>query len=345
MNMRASDTRRLKRSGIDLTVLGLGTAPLGGLYAPVPTSDARGAIAAAWDRGIRYFDTAPMYGLGRSEHLAGEFLRDQQQDSFRISTKVGRLMSFDRPGRTLPPEPPKNEFDSGWHNGLPFREVFDYTYDAILRSYDDSRQRTGLGRLDILFVHDIGRVTHGERHDHHWGQLTTGGGFRALMELKAAGLIAGFGLGVNEWEVIRDAMQEADLDVSMLAGRFSLLDDSSVETFLPLARKHEVDLVIAGVFNSGILASTSGRKKFNYVDAPAEVIAKAEKLGEVCARFGVPLPAAAVQYPLRHPAATVVAVGAKTAAQINTTVDWFETPIPDELWAALEAEGLIPRFA
>ncbi len=343
--MRASDTRRLKRSGIDLTVLGLGTAPLGGLYAPVPTSDARGAIAAAWDRGIRYFDTAPMYGLGRSEHLAGEFLRDQQQDSFRISTKVGRLMSFDRPGRTLPPEPPKNEFDSGWHNGLPFREVFDYTYDAILRSYDDSRQRTGLGRLDILFVHDIGRVTHGERHDHHWGQLTTGGGFRALMELKAAGLIAGFGLGVNEWEVIRDAMQEADLDVSMLAGRFSLLDDSSVETFLPLARKHEVDLVIAGVFNSGILASTSGRKKFNYVDAPAEVIAKAEKLGEVCARFGVPLPAAAVQYPLRHPAATVVAVGAKTAAQINTTVDWFETPIPDELWAALEAEGLIPRFA
>ncbi len=343
--MRASDTRRLKRSGIDLTVLGLGTAPLGGLYAPVPTSDARGAIAAAWDRGIRYFDTAPMYGLGRSEHLAGEFLRDQQQDSFRISTKVGRLMSFDRPGRTLPPEPPKNEFDSGWHNGLPFREVFDYTYDAILRSYDDSRQRTGLGRLDILFVHDIGRVTHGERHDHHWGQLTTGGGFRALMELKAAGLIAGFGLGVNEWEVIRDAMQEADLDVSMLAGRFSLLDDSSVETFLPLARKHEVDLVIAGVFNSGILASTSGRKKFNYVDAPAEVIANAEKLGEVCARFGVPLPAAAVQYPLRHPAATVVAVGAKTAAQINTTVDWFETPIPDELWAALEAEGLIPRFA
>jgi len=345
MNMRASDTRRLKRSGIDLTVLGLGTAPLGGLYAPVPTADARGAIAAAWDRGIRYYDTAPMYGLGRCEHLAGEFLRDQDPASFRISTKVGRLMSFERPGRTLPPEPPKNEFDSGWHNGLPFREVFDYTYDAILRSYDDSRQRTGLGRLDILFVHDIGRVTHGERHDHHWGQLTTGGGFRALMELKAAGLIAGFGLGVNEWEVIRDAMQEADLDVSMLAGRFSLLDDSSVETFLPLARKHEVDLVIAGVFNSGILASTSGRKKFNYVDAPAEVIAKAEKLGEVCARFGVPLPAAAVQYPLRHPAATVVAVGAKTAAQINTTVDWFETPIPDELWAALEAEGLIPRFA
>ena len=345
--MRVGDTRTVGRTGLTVTALGMGTAAMGGLYAPVSAEASLSALEAAWQAGIRHFDSAPMYGLGRAEHLLGHFLREKAGEDapFTVSTKVGRLMARARPGRDLPPAPPKNALDSGWHNGLPFREVFDYTYDAILRSYDDSRQRTGLGRLDILFVHDIGRVTHGERHDHHWGQLTTGGGFRALMELKAAGLIAGFGLGVNEWEVIRDAMQEADLDVSMLAGRFSLLDDSSVETFLPLARKHEVDLVIAGVFNSGILASTSGRKKFNYVDAPAEVIAKAEKLGEVCARFGVPLPAAAVQYPLRHPAATVVAVGAKTAAQINTTVDWFETPIPDELWAALEAEGLIPRFA
>lgn len=342
--MKASDKRRLKRAGIDLTLLGLGTAPLGGLYAPVAASDARETVAAAWDLGIRYFDAAPMYGLGRSEHFMGEFLREQDPASFHVSTKVGRLMSFERPGRTLPPEPPKNPFDSGWFNGLPFREVFDYSYDGILRSYDDSRQRTGLSRLDILFVHDIGRVTHGERHDLHWGALTRGGGFRALTELKAAGLIAGFGLGVNEWEVTRDAMQEADLDVSMLAGRFSLLDDSAVETFLPLAKKHEVDLVIAGVFNSGMLASTSGRKKFNYVDAPAEMIAKAEKLEAICHAFDVPLPAAAIQYPLRHPAATVVAVGAKTAKQITTNVEWFERPIPEELWTKLEEEGLVPAF-
>ncbi|MBZ9934878.1 aldo/keto reductase [Mesorhizobium sp. BR1-1-16] len=343
--MKASDKKRLKRAGIDLTLLGLGTAPLGGLYAPVPTADARETFAAAWERGIRYYDTAPMYGLGRSEHLAGEFLREQDPEAFRISTKVGRLMSFDRPGRTLPPEPPKNEFDSGWNNGLPFREVFDYSYDAILRSYDDSRQRTGLGRLDILFVHDIGRVTHGDLHEQHWNALTKGGGFRALTELKAAGLIAGFGLGVNEWQVTRDAMQETDLDVSMLAGRFSLLDDSAVETFLPLALKHDVDLVIAGVFNSGILASTSGRKKFNYADAPAEVIAKAEKLAAVCQSFDVPLPAAAIQYPFRHKATTVVAVGAKTAKQINTNVDWFEQSIPEELWTTLEKDGLIPSFS
>ncbi|HWJ71980.1 MAG TPA: aldo/keto reductase [Kaistia sp.] len=343
--MKASDKKRLKRAGIDLTLLGLGTAPLGGLYAPVPTADARETFAAAWERGIRYYDTAPMYGLGRSEHLAGEFLREQDPEAFRISTKVGRLMSFDRPGRTLPPDPPKNEFDSGWNNGLPFREVFDYSYDAILRSYDDSRQRTGLGRLDILFVHDIGRVTHGDLHEHHWNALTKGGGFRALTELKAAGLIAGFGLGVNEWQVTRDAMQETDLDVSMLAGRLSLLDDSSVETFLPLALKHDVDLVIAGVFNSGILASTSGRKKFNYVDAPAEVIAKADKLAAVCQSFDVPLPAAAIQYPFRHKATTVVVVGSKTAKQINTNVDWFEQSIPEELWTTLEKDGLIPSVS
>ncbi|BDA86997.1 D-threo-aldose 1-dehydrogenase [Aureimonas sp. SA4125] len=343
--MKATDKKRLKRANIELTLLGMGTAPLGGLYAPVALEDARAALKAAWDAGIRHFDAAPMYGLGRAEHLVGELLREADPESFHVSTKVGRLMSFDRPGRTLPPEPPKNEFDSGWHNGLPFREVFDYSYDAMLRSYDDSRQRTGLGRLDILFVHDIGRVTHGELHEHHWSALTKGGGFRALEELKAAGLIAGFGLGVNEWQVIRDAMDEADLDICLLAGRHTLLDGDAAETFLPLALKRDVDLVIGGVFNSGILASSSGRKKFNYVDAPAEVLAKVERLEAACRSFDVPLPAAAIQYPLRHPAATNVVIGAKTAAQVQQNVAWFEMPIPEALWQTLEDDGLIPPIA
>lgn len=342
--MKASDKKRLKRADIELTLLGMGTAPLGGLYAPVALADARAALQAAWDAGIRHFDTAPMYGLTRCEHLVGELLREAERESFRLSTKVGRLMSFDRPGRTLPPEPPKNEFDSGWHNGLPFREVFDYSYDAILRSYDDSRQRTGLGRLDILFVHDIGRVTHGALHDHHWTALTKGGGFRALQELKADGLIAGFGLGVNEWQVIRDAMGEADLDICLLAGRHTLLDNDAAETFLPLALKHDVDLVIGGVFNSGILASASGRKKFNYVDAPAEIIARVEQLEAVCRSFDVALPAAAIQYALRHPAATNVVIGAKTAAQVEQNVAWFEQSIPEALWEKLEHDGLIPAI-
>ncbi len=258
--MKASSKRHLKRAGIDVTALGMGTAPLGGLYTAVPLDQARGAMRAAWDCGIRYFDTAPMYGLTRCEHLTGELLREEDPSSFAVSTKVGRLMSFDRPGRQLPPEGPKNEFDSGWNNGLSFREVFDYSYDAILRSYDDSRQRTGLSKLDILFVHDIGRVTHGALHDHHWGALTKGGGFRALEELRAAGLIAGFGLGVNETQVILDAMEEADLDVCLLAGRYTMLDGSATDKLLPKALERDVALVVGGVFNSGILASSSGAR-------------------------------------------------------------------------------------
>ncbi|KTQ97503.1 pyridoxal 4-dehydrogenase [Aureimonas ureilytica] len=344
MTMKASTKRPLKRAGIELTALGMGSAPLGGLYAPVPLSDARAALQAAWDAGIRHFDTAPMYGLGRSEHLTGELLREEEPSSFAISTKVGRLMSFERPGRQLPPEPPKNEFDSGWNNGLSFREVFDYSYDAILRSYDDSRQRTGLSKLDILFVHDIGRVTHGALHDHHWGALTKGGGFRALEELRAAKLIAGFGLGVNETQAILDAMEETDLDVCLLAGRYTLLDGSATEALLPKAAARDVALVVGGVFNSGILASASGRKKFNYVDAPAEIVEKAEALRAACEPFGVPLPAAAIQFPMRHPATANVVIGAKSAAQVNQNVAWFEQPIPDALWLSLEEKGLIPAL-
>ncbi|KMO17373.1 aldo/keto reductase [Methylobacterium indicum] len=339
--MKVSDKRPLKRAGLELTALGLGTAPLGGLYAPVALADARATIEAAFAAGIRHFDTAPMYGLGRAEHLVGERLREEEPGGFVVSTKVGRLMSFDRPGRPLPPEAARNAFDSGWHNGLSFREVFDYSYDAILRSYDDSRQRTGLSKLDLLFVHDIGRVTHGDAHAHHWSALTRGGGFRALAELRSAGLIAGFGLGVNENEAILEAMEEADLDVCLLAGRYTLLDGSAADALLPKARARDVALVMGGVFNSGILASTSGRKKYNYVDAPPGILAKAEALEAECRAFGVPLQAAAIQFPFRHPATANVVIGAKTASQLQQNVAWFEQPIPDALWRSLDDKGLI----
>ncbi len=217
MTITATTPRPIGKTGLSITALGFGTAPLGGLYADVPAAQAVEVIQAAWDAGIRYFDTAPMYGLTRAEHLVGQVLREHE-GSFALSTKVGRLMTNQRAGRQLPPEPPKNPLDPGWWNGLPFREVFDYSYDAIMRSYDDSQQRLGMRKIDLLYVHDIGRVTHADLHDHHWGQLTKGGGFRALQELKAAGDIKGFGLGVNEWEAIRDALEETDLDCCMLAG-------------------------------------------------------------------------------------------------------------------------------
>jgi D-threo-aldose 1-dehydrogenase len=329
MTINATTPRKVANTGLTVTALGLGTAPLGGLYADVPLAQALDVLECAWEQGIRYFDTAPMYGLTRSEHLTGHALRERTEN-FVLSTKVGRLMTSERAGRRLPPEPAKNPLDPGWHNGLPFREVFDYSYDGIMRSYDDSQQRLGLHRLDLLYVHDIGRVTHGDLHDHHWSALTGGGGFRALQELRAAGDIAGFGLGVNEWEV-------TDLDCCMLAGRYSLLDRDAAETFLPLAEKRGVALALAGVYNSGILAAPAGgRRKFNYADADATIIAQVEALRAVCEAHGVPLAAAAIRFPLRHPAVTCVVIGAKTRAQLLQNIEWFGTELPESLWSDLD---------
>jgi D-threo-aldose 1-dehydrogenase len=340
MTITATTRRDIGETGLAVTALGLGTAPLGGLYTPIPTAQAIEVLDAAWGAGIRYFDTAPMYGLTRAEHLLGQVLREQTEP-FVISTKVGRLMTTERAGRKLPPEPPKNPLDPGFHNALPFREVFDYSYDGVMRSFDDSQQRLGLRKLDLLFVHDIGRVTHGDLHDHHWAALTRQGGFRALQELKSAGDIAGFGLGVNEWEIIRDALEETDLDCCLLAGRYTLLDRSSETTLLPLAQKRQVALAVGGVFNSGILAANpGGAQKFNYTDAPQAVIAQVEALRRVCADHAVPLAAAAIQCPLRHPAVATVITGVQSRAQLLQNIAWFDMPLPESLWADLESVRL-----
>lgn len=337
--MKISETRKIPRMDLTLSALGLGTAAFGGLYQPVSGEDALAAIKQAEIMGIRYFDTAPMYGLGRAEHLLGHALREQLPDDtkFAVSTKVGRLMARSRPGRELPPAPPKNPFDSGWNSGLNFEEVFDYSYDGIMRSFDDSQQRLGRPEIDLLYVHDIGRLTHADRHQYHWDALTSGG-FRALEELRAAGLIRGFGLGVNEVQAMDDAMNEADLDCCLLAGRYTLLDRSA-DALLNKAQKNEVGIVIGGVFNSGILASEDGdgTNKFDYMDAPAEIITKVKKLAEICRRYQVPLGAAALQFPMRHSAVVSVLIGPRNADQVQTNADWFEYDIPAELWQEIEA--------
>lgn len=334
--LRAATRRPVGTTGLEVTALGLGTVPIGGLFATVPTAQALDTLGAAWDLGIRYYDTAPMYGLTRSEHLLGHMLRDRD-GSHVLSTKVGRLMTTERAGRRLPPAPPKNPLDPGWMNGLPFREVFDYSYDGVMRSYDDSQHRLGMDRIDMLYVHDIGRLTHADLHDHHWRQLTAGGGFRALRELKGAGDIRGFGLGVNEWEAIRDALEETDLDCCLLAGRYSLLDRGAAETFLPLAERREVGIALGGVYNSGILAAPrDARKTFDYADAAPAVVERVEALRSVCDDHGVPLAAAAIQFPMRHPAVTCVVIGAKSADEVRQNVAWFETPLPEAIWADLD---------
>lgn len=340
--MRATQIRGVGETGLKVTALGMGCASLGGLYSPVDAATCLATLQAAWDAGIRYFDAAPMYGLGRAEHMLGHFLREHVADAEAIvSTKVGRLMARTRPGKELPPEAEKNPLDAGWQNGLPFCEVFDYSYDAIMRSFDDSQQRMGRGRIDILFVHDIGKLTHADAADLHWNALTRGGGFRALSELRTAGIIRGFGLGVNEAEVVLDAMNETQLDCTLLAGRHTLLEQNA-GAMLEKAAASGNAIVIGGVFNSGILAAAnSGNRKFNYQDVPDAIAQKVEALAAACADFDVPLAAAAIQFPLRHRAVTSVLIGAKHPDRVRQNVGWFEMPLPDELWPALESRGLV----
>lgn len=327
--MRASDTVVLPRGGVTLTRLGAGCSQLGGLYRAVDDAGARAAVDAAWDLGLRYFDTAPFYGYTLSEHRLGAALRERPRNSFAISTKVGRLM---RPDAGVQPG------ESGWAQPLPFRPHYDYTYDGILRSHEDSLQRLGLAYVDIVYVHDIGALTHGARHDHYWRQLTGGGGFRALEQLRAEGRVRAVGLGVNEWQVVHAAMQECDLDCTLLAGRYTLLEQTSLSPLLEQCARHGNAIVLGGPFNSGILA---GKRKFNYEDAPADVIARVQAIEAVCGQFDVPLPAAALQFPMAHPAVVCCLPGARNGEQWRQTAAWFEQEIPPALWQALKHAGLL----
>jgi len=330
--MKASERRTLPRRDLSLTVLGLGSAPMGGLYSPTSYAEAQAATEAAWDHGIRYFDTAPYYGYTRSERRLGALLSDRERESYVISTKAGRLMV---------PDESVSEEENGWVRPLPFRPTYDYTYDAILKSFEDSQQRLGIVRIDILYIHDIGRYTHGDRHEHYWRQLTTGGGFRALLELRRSGHVTAIGLGVNEAEVVQDAMQEADLDVVMLAGRYTLLEQMSLP-LLERCVRAETGIIIAGPFNSGVLV---GNNKFNYEDAPSEIVQRVHALQAVCDRFDVPLPAAALHFPMAHPAVVSCVTGARNAEQLQTNVAWFERSIPAELWTELRKLGLVDEAA
>ncbi|WP_440963491.1 aldo/keto reductase [Massilia sp. GER05] len=323
----------MKRPDMDVTKLGLGCAQLGGLYDPMAEADAYALVDAAWELGIRYFDTAPYYGFTLSEHRLGAALRSRPRGDYTISTKVGRLMW---------PDPNVQPGECGWAAPLPFRPHYDYTHDGIMRSHEDSLQRLGLDRVDMLYVHDIGRVTHGERHAHYWKQLTEGGGFRALAQLRDEGAIKGFGLGVNEWEVIADAMDMCALDCVLLAGRYTLLEQASLAPLMDRCARQGTRVVIGGPFNSGILAGTN---KFNYEDAPAAVVERVRAIAAVCRDFDVPLQAAALQFPMAHPAVVSCIPGAQNIDQLRRNAHWFSQPLPAGLWTALKDAGLLDPAA
>lgn len=343
----ATERRTIGRTSLEATALGLGCAGLGGLYRDVAEIDARATIDAAWDAGMRFFDTAPYYGYTKSEHYVGAALRDRPRDAFVLSTKAGRLMRPLRDAHAC-------DARGGWAHPLPFEPVYDYTRDGILRSFDDSLQRLGLARIDILLVHDIGALTHGEQHAHYWRQLSEGG-FKALDELRASGAVSAVGLGVNETAAIVDAMREFDIDCALLAGRYTLLEQAALDVLLPECERRGVSIVVGGAFNSGILAHgvrhlregeggrerAPGELKFNYGDAPSEVIERVARLEAVCEAHGVALPSAALQFPYAHRAVASVLTGASAANEVRQNVQAFTAPIPSEFWAALRGEALL----
>lgn len=326
-------TRRVAR-GLDLSEIGFGGAPLGNLYRPLSDAEARATLAAALAAGIRYVDTAPHYGQGLSERRVGDMLRGRAD--VVLSTKVGRLL---RPDPTHVGSSPSEGFCSP----LPFRRQYDYSHDGILRSHEDSLQRLGLASVDLLYVHDIGARTHGDDGGRTYAQLTQGGGLRALEELRAAGAIAGFGIGTNEWQVCLDVMRETDLDLILLAGRYTLLDQSAAAQLLPECQRRGVRVVIGGPYNSGILVTgTKGREAhYDYGAPPASVRARVEQLEALCARHQVPLAAAALQFPLAHPAVASVIPGLASVAQVEQTLGFYRTRIPPAFWAELRQSGLI----
>ena len=326
--MGSFKTRRVGQTGLEVTELGVGSATAAGIFNPVPDEQARSTIRAALDAGITYVDTAPQYGFGRAEHLVGDALRDRRKGVV-LSTKVGRLLT---------PYTGTETFRSNWANPFPFDQVYDYSYDAIMRSFEDSRQRLGLAEIDILLVHDIGVMTHGaERNAVLWKQLADGG-YRALLELKSSGLIKAIGFGVNEWEVLMDAFELGDWDVFLLAGRYTLLEQTSLDPFLTTCVKRGASIICGGPFNGGALMGTG---KWNYGDAPPEIIKRVNDLEAFCKEFDVPLGAAALQFPLAHPAVCSVLPGPKSPEELNGILEWWNTPIAAEFWDALGERQLV----
>jgi D-threo-aldose 1-dehydrogenase len=305
--------------------LGLGTSPLGSLYREVTDREARAVVDAAWEAGVRIFDTAPHYGLGLAERRLGAALRDRPRDEFVLSTKVGRLLVPD-PGATgLDPE--------GFAVPATLRREWDFSADGVRRSLESSLDRLGLDRVDLVYVHDP---------DDHWDQAA-GEAIPALVELREQGVIGAIGAGMNQWQLPARFVRESDVDVILLAGRYTLLEQPALAELLPLCAERGVDVLAAGVFNSGLLArqDVPDDATYDYAAAPADVLGRARRIAEVCARHGTTLPAAALWFPFGHPAVTGVLIGARAEAEVHANVEVLASPPPAGLWAELRDEGLL----
>ena len=327
------DKRRIGRTALEVTTLGLGTATLGGSRVQISWQERDAIVRTAWDAGVRYFDTAPFYGVGAAERAVGDALRDRRRGDWVLSTKVGRLL---RP-RTAWTDPME-----AWGRPMPFDVVYDYSYDGIMRSFEDSFQRLGLAHIDILLVHDIGAYQQGAAAHPELMRSLRESGYRALEELRRTGAVSAIGLGVNEREVCLEAMGFGDWDAFLLAGRYTLLEQAPLDDLLPQCVARGTSIIVGGPLNSGILA---GRDTWNYAAAPADVVARVEAIRAVCDRHGVPLPAAALQFPLAHPAVAAIIPGPRVSSEFTENLELLRRKIPAALWDELRHEGLMHRDA
>ncbi|WP_150307790.1 aldo/keto reductase [Planctomonas psychrotolerans] len=310
--------------GLQLTEIGLGAAQFGNLNKATTDEASAAAVDTAWSLGVRYFDTAPHYGVGVSERRLGAALRGRKRDDYVLSTKVGRLLE------PTPDRAAAGDLDGhGFITPATHRRQWDFSRDGVLRSVEESLTRLGLDRIDIAYLHDP---------DDHWEAASTSG-IAALIELRDEGVVRAIGAGMNQSAMLAEFVRRSDVDIVMLAGRYTLLDRSATEDLLPLAEERGVAVVAAAVYNSGLLsrAEVPADARFDYQQAPPELIERARAMAALCSRHGVTLPDAAVQFPLRHPAVASVVVGTRTAEQVASSVARAATVIPEELWAELEA--------
>ncbi|MDX3310436.1 aldo/keto reductase [Streptomyces sp. ME08-AFT2] len=321
-------SNRLGRSTVEVTELGFGGGPLGGLIAPLDDETAAATLSAAWDCGIRYFDTSPYYGIGQSERRTGDFLRGMPRDTFTLSTKVGRL---------LVAQDPRGRVDERFRVPATHRRVWDFSRDGVLRSVEDSLARMGVDRVDVLLLHDA---------EEHFGTALREG-FPALAELRSQGVVGAVGAGMYDPGLLTGLVRETDADVVMLSGRYTLLDHRALDDLLPACSERGVSVLAASVFNSGLLATPRPVEgaHFDYAPASPDVLRRARELADVCEAHGVRLPEAAMAFPLRHPAVAGIVLGMRSPEEVRLDAAAFDAPIPDRLWSDLREAGLLDERA
>ena len=329
---------RLGKGALQFTELGFGTAPVGGLYRPVSGDEAHATMTRAWDAGVRYFDTAPLYGLGQSETRLNRALAGRS--GFIVSSKVGRLLRPSRAGEV-------RDGIGKWFDVPNRKEIFDYSYDGVMRSVEFSLERTGLDRIDLIYAHDLDIFTHGsaEAMQARLDEFMASG-YKALVALRDQGVIRGFGAGINEWQPAQWLVERGDFDIFLLAGRYTLLEQEALDSFLPLCLARGVGIVIGGPYNSGVLATGARPGAFyNYNPAPDWVLAKVAKIEAVCAAHKVRLVDAAFQFPLLHPAVVSIIPGGQGVAEVDANARAASATIPPALWDELKAQGLMRQDA